>query len=282
VSSMERATDRIASGRFDTTIGIARADELGRLSSAIERMASRLGALVTGQKRFLGDTAHELRSPLGRMQLALEILNTRVGDSERPYVRDLKEDVDALSALTDDLLQYARAELTEQPIQTTRVDVSEAIDRVVARESNGAQFDVQVPRGLHAIADAKLLERALANVCRNAATYAGAAGPIEVRAARDGGSIAVTVSDRGPGVAPESLTRIFEPFFREDRARNRKTGGTGLGLAITRSAVEACGGTVGTELRQPHGLTVRLAFPASTAAPSSSPQTAPGGRSAMR
>ena len=259
---MEQATSRIAEGRFDTRLGISRLDEVGRLSGSIERMAARLGTLVTGQKRFLGDTAHELRSPLGRMQVALEILDTRVAAPERDYVHDLKEDVEALSQLTDDLLQYARAELADRTVTLASVNVSAAVTRAVARESQaGVTFDVRVPDGLVVNAEPSLFDRALANLVRNAVKYAGSAGPIEIAATSTPTEIFVTVSDTGPGVAPESIERIFDPFYREDVARNRKTGGVGLGLAIVRSSVEACGGTTSCRNRRPHGLEVRLLFP---------------------
>lgn len=259
---MEHATSQIAEGRFATRLDIERADEVGRLSASIERMAARLGALVNGQKRFLGDTAHELRSPLGRMQVALEILDTRVPAPERAYVQDLKDDVEALSRLTDDLLQYARAELADRTVTMATVDVAQAVARAIARESHaGARFDVRVPAGLTIQADPGLFDRAVANLLRNAVKYAGDAAAVEVDAHRDATATVITVADSGPGVAPESLERIFDPFFREDVARNRKTGGVGLGLAIVRSAVEACGGSVSCRNRQPHGLEVRLAFP---------------------
>ena len=256
---MEHATSQIAEGRFTTRLGITRPDEVGRLASSIERMAARLGALVTGQKRFLGDTAHELRSPLGRMQVALEILDTRVADPERAYVRDLKDDVEALGRLTDDLLQYARAELTDRTVALEAVNVLAAVDKAVSRENRASvTFEVRVPAGLTVKADPSLLERAISNLVRNAVKYAGTAGPIAISAASDATGATITVSDSGPGVSPESIERIFDPFYREDVARNRKTGGVGLGLAIVRSAVEACGGTVSCRNRLPHGLEVKM------------------------
>ncbi len=260
---MEQATSRIAEGRFDTRLGISRPDEVGRLSGSIERMAERLGTLVTGQKRFLGDTAHELRSPLGRMQVALEILDTRVQDPERPYVRDLKDDVAALSRLTDDLLQYARAELSDRTVALLPVNVADAVGKIVAREDRASvTFDVRVADGLIVNAEPSLFERAISNLVRNAVKYAGAAGPIAIMATRGANGTEIVVADAGPGVSPESIERIFDPFFREDVARNRKTGGVGLGLAIVRSSVEACGGTASCRNRHPHGLEVRLLFPA--------------------
>ncbi len=255
---MEHATSEIALGKFDTKIGVDRTDEIGRLSSSIEEMSGRLGVMVSGQKRFLGDTAHELRSPIGRMQIALEILENRVAEPERAYIGDLKEDVDALRKLTDELLQYARAELRERGRLLEGVPLLPLVERVIAKEGNGATVTSMIDERTVVNADPGLLERALSNVVRNAATYAGAAGPIHISASEDRGEVVVSIADQGPGVAPESLQRLFEPFYREDEARNRKTGGVGLGLAIVRSAVEACGGSVTCHLRSPNGLEVRI------------------------
>ena len=258
LSRIEHATNEIAQGRFDTKIGVSRSDEIGRLSSSIEQMAGRLGVMVSGQKRFLGDTAHELRSPIGRMQIALELLERKVGDGERAYVGDLKEDVEELRTLTDELLQYARAELRERGKVLEAVPLLPLVERVIVKDGQGATITSAIDARTVVNADPSLLERALSNVVRNAAAYAGAAGPIHINATEDRGQVVVSIADQGPGVAPESLQRLFEPFYREDAARTRKTGGVGLGLAIVRSAVEACGGSVSCHLREPHGLEVRI------------------------
>jgi two-component system sensor histidine kinase CpxA len=258
IGRMEQATEQIAQGRFDTTIAVARPDELGRLSTSIETMAGRLGALVSGQKRFLGDTAHELRSPLGRMQVALEILDTRVQDAERAYVGDLKEDVEALSLLTDELLLYARAELADRSRAQAAINLAPIVERVIAREGHDAQFAVDVDPQAAVRGDAQLIERAIANVIRNAVKYAGTAGPIDITVTNQGEAAVIAIADCGPGVGADSLGRLFDPFFREDVARNRKTGGVGLGLAIVRSAVEACGGTVQCRNRSSGGLEVQM------------------------
>jgi signal transduction histidine kinase len=258
---MEQATGRIAEGRFDTKLAIDRHDEVGRLAASIEQMAGRLDVLVSGQKRFLGDSAHELRSPLGRMRVALEILEQRVGDEDRSYVADLQEDVEELASLTDNLLEFARFDLGARTAPAVETDVAEAVRRAVRRESHaGVDVEIAVPEGLKVMAQPDALFRAVANVLRNAVRYAGASGPILVHAhANDSaGTVDVVVSDRGPGVPPDALDRLCEPFFRVDAARNRKTGGTGLGLAITKSAVEASGGRITCRNRVPTGLEVRL------------------------
>ena len=273
LSRMEHATAEIAHGRFATRVGLTRSDELGRLSSAIDAMAGRLDAMVTGQKRFLGDTAHELRSPLGRMQVALEILDRQATDADRAYIADLREDVDALSRMTDELLQFARADLADRSAPLERVHVAPVIDRVVAREGQGHAFSTSISSDVVVRAYPQLLERALSNVVRNAVKYAGQAGPITVDGAMAGEHTVITVSDLGPGVDAADIDRIFEPFYRADAARNRKTGGVGLGLAIVRSAIEACGGTVSCLNRHPHGLEVRITLESDAGQPDSSTAT---------
>lgn len=257
---MEQATREIARGQFDTTLGISRSDEIGRLAASIQSMAARLAVLVSGQKRFLGDTAHELRSPLGRMQIALELLDTRVRETENRYVADLKEDVASLRLLTDDLLQYARAALGDRARALEEVALGPLVERVIAKEGKGSAIANRLDTGTVVQGDPQLLERAIANVVRNAVKYAGQAGPITIAGTREGDRVIVSVADEGPGVSPESLDRIFDPFYREDAARNRRTGGVGLGLTIVKTAIEACGGTVSCRNRQPHGLDVRLAL----------------------
>jgi two-component system, OmpR family, sensor histidine kinase CpxA len=258
---MEHATSEIAQGRFHTTLASRRSDEVGRLAASIEQMAARLSVMISGQKRFLGDTAHELRSPIGRMQVALEILDRRIDGSDRAYVNDLREDVGELSRLTDELLQFARADMTDRGLALTAVPILPIVERVTAREGDGAALTTSVEPQAVVKGDAALIERALSNVVRNAVKYAGHAGPIHVSTQCGQDQVILSVADQGPGVSIESLPRLFEPFFREDGARNRSTGGAGLGLAIVRSAIEACGGTVGCRNREPHGLEVTITLP---------------------
>ncbi|MBI1789108.1 MAG: HAMP domain-containing histidine kinase [Acidobacteria bacterium] len=265
IARMEQATARIAEGRFDAALAIRRRDELGRLASSIEQMAGRLGALLEGQKRFLGDTAHELRSPLGRMQVALELLERRVAKGDR-YLADLREDVAEMSHLTDDLLQFARLEAGDRKLVVQPVVVAEIVRRACRLESsNGATIDVEVAGDLVGMADADALTRAFANVLRNAIRYAGDAGPIRVTACRNGPTVDISVSDCGPGVPAGALPHLFDPFYRVDQGRDRRSGGVGLGLSIVKSAVEACGGSVSCRAVKPHGLQVRLSLPAPAA-----------------
>jgi two-component system sensor histidine kinase CpxA len=263
IGQMTEATARIAEGDFDVPVVVKREDELGLLGASIQRMAARLGAFTHGQKRFLGDVAHELRSPLGRMQLALGILERKVDDSGRDYVRDLADDVRVMTGLTDGLLDFAKAEMRATTLELGPVNASDVVWRAVKAEGRpGVQLDVRVDSDLLLRGETESVFRAVANVIRNAVRYAGEAGPIAVAASRDGDAVIVVVRDEGPGVPEAALDRIFEPFFRLEEARDRESGGAGLGLAIVKSCVEACGGRVSCRNRAPRGLEVSLSFDA--------------------
>lgn len=265
LSQMTRATEQISKGRFDARVDERRGDELGRLGQAINRMAARLSGFVTGQKRFLGDTAHELCSPLARIQVALGILEQRADAQQRPYVNDLREEVEQMSRLVNDLLSFSKAGLTPQEVKLEPLNLAATARRVLELEAAGnAQVQLQIPDSFEVLAQPDLLFRALANLVRNAVRYAGQAGPIDLSASRKEETVVVTVADQGPGVSEASLQQIFDPFFRVEPSRSRDTGGVGLGLAIVKTCVEACQGTVSARNRTPRGLEVQVMLKAAT------------------
>lgn len=260
VARMTRQTEEIAAGRFDTRLELRRQDELGRLAEAIDLMASRLAHHVAGQKRFLGDAAHELSTPIARMQTAVAILEARPGQDNASYLQDLREELDEMSALIQELLTFSRA-LHGRPARLEPVALRPLVDRAWMRESRGGEaFINDVEAGLTVRADAALLQRAVANLLRNALRYAAAAGPIRATARATGDEVALSIEDAGPGVPPEALPRLFEPFFRPEDSRARELGGAGLGLAIVRTCVDACGGTVSAANAQPNGFVVTVSL----------------------
>jgi two-component system sensor histidine kinase CpxA len=259
LAQMTRATGEIAEGHFDARVADGRSDELGSLATAVNRMAERLAGFVSGQKRFLGDTAHELCAPIARMQMALGILEQRADEKQKPYVNDVREELQHISGLVNELLSFSKASLRPQPAALQPVNVAEIARRVAERESkNGGAIEVNVDVQFLVRAEPELLTRALANLARNALRYAGSTGPVRISAQCDGQSVFISVSDNGPGVPEESLQKIFDPFYRLEESRSRDTGGVGLGLAIVKTCVEACGGTVTAHNRAPHGLEVRV------------------------
>jgi two-component system sensor histidine kinase CpxA len=262
VKKLTRATERISRGDFDARTGINRRDEFGVLGEAVDGMADRLKGYVTGQKRFLGDIAHELCSPIARMQMALAVVERNAVPEQEEYVRDIEEDLEHMSDMVQELLSFSKASLEEREIMLGPVNLSEVIEEVVEREAGGSvEIRSALDKDAAVLADEKLLARSLANLVRNAVKHASAAGPITVESRRHGEQCEICVSDCGDGVPEEALSQVFEPFYRPDAARAREAGGVGLGLAIVKTCVEACRGTVEARNRDEGGfeVTIRLA-----------------------
>jgi two-component system sensor histidine kinase CpxA len=160
------------------------------------------------------------------------------------------------------LLAFTRAGLRQRDAVRVRVELTNLAARVLAREAATDAVTVDIPAGLAVLADTDLLARATGNLVRNAVRYAGRTGPITLRARRNETSVTLAVEDTGPGVPPDALERLGEPFFRPETARLRETGGVGLGLAIVRGCAESCGGTVHFANRVPSGFVATLSLPA--------------------
>ena len=267
IASMRSATARIAEGHFDSAIDVSRRDELGALGVAINTMSERLAGLLHGQRRFLTDVAHELCAPLSRLQLALGILEERAGEHEVDKLRDVREEVDQIAGLVNELLSFSRASFGTKKIQLRAVNLREILDQAVHRESTDpSSVVIACEKRLVALADPDLLLRAVSNLLRNAIRHAAHAGPIDLTATARGTQVAIAISDRGPGIPAAALPQIFDPFYRIDTSRTRETGGVGLGLTIAKTCVEACGGTISLENISPTGLRATITLKAVGAA----------------
>jgi two-component system sensor histidine kinase CpxA len=253
------AADCIASGRFQISLPLRGNDELGNLGRTIESMAARLDQLVSGQKRFLGDAAHELCAPLARIRTAVGILESRISDTEPALLSSIEADTSELAALVDEILAFSRAG-NRQPVLRD-VSLEALIHNVLIRESADVETEVTVPPGLNITTDPILLGRALGNLIRNAAVHVGPHAKVTINVTESADVVSILVGDNGPGVPPGEISRIFEPFYRLDRSRSRDTGGSGLGLAIVRTAVETCGGEAMASLSASGGLEVTIRLP---------------------
>jgi two-component system sensor histidine kinase CpxA len=258
IREMTRATARVAEGQFDIRVRENRSDELGLLARSINQMAGRLAGFVHGQKRFLGDIAHELCSPLARSQVALGILEQQEQRMAAGSLEDLREELQQMSGLVNELLSFSKASLAAGRIELQSVPLREVVRRAIDRESSSeAEIQMAIDEELRVKADPDLLCRALSNVFSNALKYAGNAGPVDAAAERKGSDVILSISDDGPGVPDEvALAQLFDPFYRVDVSRARETGGAGLGLAIVKTCIESCGGRVTCQNKQPHGLRV--------------------------
>lgn len=261
IGQMTDAAAQIADEKFDVRVNEKKTDELGSLGKSINHLATKLEGFVGGQKRFLGDISHELNSPLARMQFALSILEDRVDEKNRLYVEDVKEEVELMTKLVGELLDYSRNGIKAAEVDLQKVEILPIAENVVRRESlkESAEIKVEIEENLQATAHPEMLTRAIANIVRNAVRYAGNAGEIKISAANGNDEqVKIVVSDKGAGVPEESLEKLFDPFYRVETHRARQTGGTGLGLAIVKTCVEACQGKVFAENLAPNGFAVTI------------------------
>lgn len=260
VSKMTAATQSIAAGDFETRVADNRRDELGQLGEAINTMAVRLKGLVSGQKRFLGDTAHELCSPIARIQLQLGILEESAHPQDKARIEDLREEIQQMSALVNELLSFSKASLEPAAVKLQPVRVRTIAEQAAKRESApDTQIKVEVAEEIGVLADPELLIRTIGNLLRNSIRYAGNCGPISITAERADDVVNIHVRDCGPGVPDESVPQLFDPFYRPEVARDRESGGVGLGLAIVKTCVESCHGMVSCRNLKPgFEVTVQL------------------------
>jgi two-component system sensor histidine kinase CpxA len=255
--SLNFAAGRIAQGHFDERIHKLRQDELGELAGSVNVMAARLGDYVREQKRITADVAHELCSPIARMQMALGVVEQRGTPEQAAYLHKLDRELQHMAGLVEEVLAFSKAETLPARETAEEIPLRQLLQAVIAREAPDGNVPLEVADlRLHSLRAA--LDRAVGNVLRNAIRYASEA---EIRAGPENGSVVIRVLDRGPGVPEAALQHLFEPFYRPEAARTRASGGSGLGLAITRRCIEACGGTVEAENRGGGGLVVTLRVP---------------------
>jgi two-component system sensor histidine kinase CpxA len=266
LSQMKKATREIANEKFTIRVDESRTDEIGELGESINQMASRLDGFVSGQKRFLGDISHELNSPLARMQFALSILEGNARDEDQPHIGDVKEEVELMSKLVQELLSYSKTGIQGSAVKLEPLNLRDLVEKVVEREATGTtKIDVDIGAGLRGEGQPELVHRALANVIRNSLVYSGKNGRITITSENGGNSVVLKIADNGPGVPENMLDKIFDPLFRVEDHRSRNTGGTGLGLAIVKTCIETCGGKVEARNLDPHGLETSITFLASKA-----------------
>ncbi len=224
-------------------------------------MAAQLGDYVAQQRRITADVAHELCSPIARMQMALGVVEQRGTPEQTSYLKKLDAELQHMAKLVEEVLAFSKAETLPEREEPEDIDLRDLITSIIARESPEADIKLDVPTALHLCSIRNALDRAIGNILRNAVRYAGNTGPIQLRTSREDDKILIRFSDRGPGVPSEALHRLFEPFYRPEAARRRTTAGSGLGLAITKRCVEACGGAVIARLREPSGLEIEISIP---------------------
>jgi signal transduction histidine kinase len=261
--SLQTALERFGQGDFTARSGSRRRDELGQLARTFDHMAERIQNLVAAERRLLLDISHELRSPLARLGVAIEL--ARSGDNRDAMLDRIQKESDRLNVLVGELLQATRAEVDPQALRAQPVRLDDLLSLVVGdcsieASARGSSLVFSAPAPVTVTGDPELLRRAAENVIRNAIRYAPRETPVEVRLEPNGSTARIQVRDYGPGVPEESLGRIFDPFYRVGGDRNRESGGVGLGLAIARRAIELHKGKLRARNAHP-GLLVEMELP---------------------
>ncbi len=264
IRRVNTAARSIAEGRFEVRVPEKRRDELGELGGSVNAMAAQLGHLVERQRRLTADVAHELCSPIARMQRALGIIEQRATPEQTGYLQKLDGELQHMARLVEEVLSFSKTATLAALAAPEDFSLADLIAEVVAREAADARVENHIPPGLRIHTIHEALDRALSNILRNAVRYAAHAGPIEIHAHAAAAAVEITVRDHGPGVPAEALEKIFEPFYRPEAARQRTTGGTGLGLAIVKRCIEACHGTATAMPAAPSGLKIVIRLPRKT------------------
>jgi signal transduction histidine kinase len=274
---LERITDasrRFGAGDLDTRVTVGHGphgqrcprhhDELHELAHAWNDMAERIERLVRGQKELLANVSHELRSPLARIRVAMELT------PKQGYLEDVERDLGELERLIEDVLATSRLDLGGLPARRERLDVVPLLSDLAERArhdplTRDQPIRIDGPASLELDADPVLIRRALWNLLENAAKYG--APPIVLAARREGACVVLVVTDEGEGIPDGERKRVLEPFYRVDKARTpagpgQPPPGFGLGLTFAKKVAEVHGGSLELAGANPRGLRVTLRLPA--------------------
>lgn len=264
------ATTRFAAGEHSVRVGFrigTRRDETTELAKDFDKMAEQIESLMKQQRQLIGDISHELRSPLARLNVALDLARQNTGVEAEHALNRIEEEAQELNNMIGELLTLTRLESGNESVNFVKVDIAELV-REIARdgdfEAQGSNRGVTLVECDGCIIDGNidLLRRAIENVVRNAIHYTYEATEVEISIRNTkSDSVQIMVRDHGPGVPESELCNIFQAFYRTSESRERLTGGTGLGLAISERAVQLHHGTISARNADSSGLAVCITLP---------------------
>ena len=250
--------EALAQGQLEHRVRSDRHDELGRLARGFNRMAERISTMLSARKQLLLDVSHELRSPITRMKVALEMMP---GDALK---KNLEEDLLMLESMVTEILETSRLESQNGRLNFHQLDVVKMVKNVLGHYSEGKPEIVlkESPESLELEADPEQLRIVLENLLNNARRFSDdASNPIEVSITRREDQAVLSVRDYGVGIATEEQNMIFEPFYQIDKSRFRDSNHYGLGLNLCRTIIEAHDGNLRVESEEGSGSTFFLEIP---------------------
>ena len=263
---MAAAATAMARGDHSVRVRATSRDEVGELARAFNTMAAQLEDVDRQRRDLVANVSHELRTPIGALQALLENLADGVEPPDPATLRTALAQTERLGRLVTQLLDLSRMEAGSLPLRPVEFAVRPLLEQAL-REfglAEPAQVRLRVcvqPGDLAAQGDPERVHQVVANLLDNAVRHSPPDGRVWLCAHAEGATTTIAVVDEGPGIPPDEADRVFERFYRTDGARTARAGGTGLGLAIARWIVDAHGGAIRAEARDPHGCRVVVELP---------------------
>ncbi len=218
--------------------------------------------LSTVRQEFVANLVHELKTPITSLRLTAEsLLGAPSTEDRRRFAERVIREADLISKIIDNLRQLGDIEMGTMRVDVSRVDVGELVTDSLGRLGIDRPINAAIPDGMTIETDRAKLVQAVDNLLDNAAKFSPPGSAIDVAAVAEGDEVILSVRDRGPGISPEHWSRVFERFYKVDRARPREAGGFGLGLAITKHLVQVLGGRIWTEAARDGGQVFHIALP---------------------
>jgi signal transduction histidine kinase len=253
-----RGVQEISNGNLDFQFEAGRHGELGYLADTFNLMVRRVREMVQSRSRLLLDVSHELRSPLTRLKVALEMM------PRNKLKTSMMQDVTDMETMLAEILETEHLRSRDGKLSFARVDLAE-LAREFARRYKGRKPGVKLmgkPNGVLIEADEARVRMVLQNVLENAIKYSShQRKPVQIRLEQQAAHVLIYVQDFGIGIPDDEQEKIFEPFYRVDKSRVKKTGGYGLGLSLCREIMQAHGGEIALQSRSGGGTTFMLKFP---------------------
>ena len=268
ISALLTGIRKVREGAYEHRTHIPGRDEIAQIGEEFNSLTDRLQTTETLRRRFVSDASHELKTPLAAIRLLTDsILQTDNMDMEtvRDFVTDIGSEAERLSRITEDLLRLTRLD-SNQVDPPEVVEVAPVLEQVMRMMSllaqeKGTELTCQTGGDCRVLATKGEVHQVIYNLTDNAVKYSGSHGSARVELRRDGNDVVLTVADNGPGIPEEDLPRVFERFYRVDKARSRAAGGTGLGLSIVQDTVTKRGGTVSAANRPEGGAVFTVRWP---------------------
>ena len=265
VTALAATLRKLSAGDFDARAAVTTADEIGILAGQVNELAATLERNRSARRRWMADIAHELRTPLAVLKGEIEALEDGIRQPDARSAASLREEVEQLSSLIEDLRTLALADAGALSIRKQRLDFSALVSGIAeAYRERMAQraisLETHIQDGVMLRADPQRMRQLLQNLLENSSRYVQQGGHAELRLVQGEGQAELLLRDDGPGLAAEELAQVFERFYRAEGSRSRAGGGSGLGLSICRNIVEAHGGSIRAASSATGGLemTVRL------------------------